>query len=146
LAEIGFDTVYTTNFDALLEDSYRAIGRPFRTLAGELQMPFHGGRQTVSVVKMHGDLRHEEHMTITSEDYRGYLRRYPVIATHLSAMLITRTPLFIGYSLTDPDFISIRNIIRNRLGRFERMYYVVQFDVSPHQQLTLLKENVHVIS
>lgn len=144
--ELPFDTIYTTNFDLLLEDSYSLVRKPFRSLVGELQMPFHGGPLTTSIIKMHGDLRHEEHIIVTQEDYDSYLTDYPVIATHLSAMLITRTALFIGYSLSDPDFNNIREIIRSRLGKFERMAYIIQFDVSPDDVEKMLAENLHVIS
>ncbi len=113
-ARLPFDTVYTTNFDLLLERAYIEEGRPSRSLAGEQQLPFHAGQAAASIVKMHGDLRHEEHIVITQNDYDGFLTRYPVVATHLSAMLITRTPLFIGYSLSDPDFNSIRRVVKDR--------------------------------
>ena len=99
-AELPFDTIYTTNFDLLLEDAFTAFKRPFRSLVGELQMPFHGGPLTTSIVKVHDDLRHEEHVIVTREDYQRYLDTYPVIATHLSAPLITRTAVFVGYSLS----------------------------------------------
>lgn len=145
-ARLPFDTVYTTNFDLLLEDGYSAIGKPFRSLVGELQIPFHGGPLSTNVVKMHGDLRHEEHIVVTRADYESYLDRYPVIATHLSAMLITRTPLFIGYSLSDPDFGHIRNVIRSRLGQFERMAYIVQFNQPSERVEALLDERIHLIN
>jgi hypothetical protein len=50
-------------------------------------MPFHGGPLTTTVIKMHGDLRHEEHIIVTAEDYDRYLTDYPMIATYLSAHL-----------------------------------------------------------
>jgi len=84
-------------------------------------------------------------MVATNEDYDSYLSNYPVIATHLSAMLITRTALFIGYSLSDPDFQNIRNIVRSRLGKFERMAYIIQFDVSQNNIEGMLKDHLHVI-
>jgi hypothetical protein len=143
---LPFDTVYTTNFDLLLEQAYSATGRPFRSLVGELQLPFHAGQTATSIVKMHGDLRHEEHLVITKRDYDSFLTSYPVIATHLSAMLITRTPLFIGYSLTDPDFLSIRAVVRARLGQFERMSYVVQFDASIEDIHSALEQRIHIIN
>ena len=102
--QLPFDTVYTTNFDLLLEDAYVEATRPFRSLVGELQLPFHAGQIASSIIKMHGDLRHEEHIVVTKNDYDTFMERYPVVATHLSAMLITRTPLFLGYSLSDPGF------------------------------------------
>jgi nucleoside 2-deoxyribosyltransferase len=144
--QLPFDTIYTTNFDLLLEDAYFEAARPFRSLVGELQLPFHAGQIASSVIKMHGDLRHEEHMVITKNDYDAFMERYPVVATHLSAMLITRTPLFLGYSLSDPDFENIRKIVRSRLGVFERMAYVIQFDVSPENVEKALDSKLHIIS
>jgi len=145
-AELPFDTVYTTNFDLLLEDAFTAIKRPFRSLVGELQMPFHGGPLTTSVVKMHGDLRHEEHVIVTREDYERYLDTYPVIATHLSALLITKTALFVGYSLSDPDFNHVRQVVRSRLGKFERMAYVLEFRAPGEPATDRLSENLHLIT
>jgi hypothetical protein len=143
---LPFDTVYTTNFDLLLEDAYSEAIRPFRSLVGELQLPFHAGQIASNIVKMHGDLRHEEHIIVTQRDYESYMERYPVVATHLSAMLITRTPMFLGYSLSDPDFENIRKIVRSRLGVFERMAYVIQFDVEPKAVEAALDERLHIIS
>jgi len=146
LVQLPFDTIYTTNFDLLLEDACGFVRKPYRSLVGELQLPFHGGTLTTNIVKMHGDLRHEEHIVINRDDYDGFLERYPVISTHLSAMLITRTALFIGYSLTDPDFNQIREVVRSRLGRFQRMSYVIQFNRSTAETSKLLDEHLHVIN
>jgi hypothetical protein len=130
----------------ILESAYASAGKPFRSLVGELQLPSHAGQTATSIVKMHGDLRHEEHIILTQQDYKDFLERYPVIATHLSAMLITRTPLFIGYSLTDPDFISIRDVVRSRLGQLERMSYVIQFDAQLNEIETALGRRIHTIN
>jgi len=145
-AQLPFDTVYTTNIDLLLEEANSLLRRPYRSLVGELQMPFHGGPLATSIVKMHGDLRHEEHVIVTKEDYADFLNRYPVVSTHLSAMLITRTALFIGYSLTDPDFNHIRDIVRSRLGRFQRMAYIIQFNETDAKVDKMLDEHLHVIN
>lgn len=75
-AALPFDTIYTTNFDQLLEDASQRQRKPFRSIAGESQMPFHGDRLTSSIIKMHGDLRHEEHVIVTAEDYARYLDEY----------------------------------------------------------------------
>lgn len=145
-AQLPFDTVYTTNFDLLLEDACSEVRRPFRSLVGEPQLPFHAGPLATNIVKMHGDLRHEEHVVITRGDYEAFLATYPVIATHLSAMLITRTALFVGYSRTDPDFRQIIEVVRSRLGRFQRMSYLLQFDVALDEINTALDDQVHIIS
>jgi hypothetical protein len=142
LAGLPFDTIYTTNFDLLLESANSLIHKPYRSLVGELQIPFHGGPLSTNIVKMHGDLRHEEHVVITQEDYDRFLDRYPVISTHLSAMLITRTALFLGYSLTDPDFTHIREVVRSRLGKFQRMSYLIQFNQSKKKIEKMLNEHL----
>lgn len=145
-ASLSFETVYTTNFDLLLEDAYHEIKKPFRSLVGESQMPFHGGPLTTSIVKMHGDLRHEEHIIVTEEDFNRYIEDYPVIATHLSAMLITRTGLFIGYGLSDPNFQHIKEVVSSRLGKFERKAYIVQFDATPSDIEKMLQLNLRPIN
>jgi len=145
-ARLPFDTVYTTNFDLLLEDACLEVRLPFRSLVGELQLPFHAGLLATNIVKMHGDLRHEEHVVITRSDYEGFLTTYPVVATHLSAMLITRTALFVGYSRTDPDFQQILEVVRSRLGRFQRMSYLLQFDAAADEIDAALDDQLHVIS
>jgi hypothetical protein len=145
-ASLPFETVYTTNFDLLLEAAYQEIKKTFRPLVGERQIPFHGGPFTTSIVKMHGDLSHVEHIIVTEEDFNRYLEDYPIIATHLSAMLITMTGLFLGYSLSDPNFQHIKEVVRSRLGKFERMAYIVQFDASPSDIEEMRKSNLHTIN
>ena len=66
-AKLPFDTIYTTNFDLLLEDAYQQEKRPFRSLVGEHQLPFHAGETASSVVKMHGDLCHKENIVVTKK-------------------------------------------------------------------------------
>jgi hypothetical protein len=145
-ANLSFDTIYTTNFDLLLEQAWERRRRPYRSLAGELQMPFHGGSLATSIVKMHGDIRHEEHIVVTKRDYDNFLDSYPVVATHLSAMLITRTGLFVGYSRTDPDFTQINDVVRSRLGRFHRMSYLIDFGVPPEEVEQALEDQIHIVS
>lgn len=121
-----FDTVYTTNFDFLLEDAYREVNRnvspmgtnnrPFKVIIGDKQIPLYAGPNTTNLIKMHGDVDHIEYFVITKDHYKRYVKKYPMISTHLSSMLITKTALYIGYSLTDPNFIQIRDVIRQRLG------------------------------
>jgi hypothetical protein len=144
--DLPFDTIYTTNFDLLLEDAFTLAHKPFRSLVGDKQMSFHGGPFDTNIIKMHGDLRHEEYIIITTEDYNDYLKNYPVIATHLSASLITRTPLFIGYSFSDPDFQNIRRVIKERLGKFERMSYLIDFNKNSEEIEAKLDDNFHIIS
>lgn len=95
---------------------------------------------------MHGDFDHVDDLVITKEDYDRYLEGHPVIATHLASMLITRTALFLGYSLRDPNFLQIKDVISKRLGQFERKSYIASFNVTEKQIKEYDEKNLYVIN
>jgi len=141
LAKLPFDIIYTTNFDLLLERAYSSISpaKSFRRLVGERQLAFHAGRNEVTIIKMHGDIDHVDHIIVTSDDYNNYLKDY-------SAMLIMRTPLFIGYSREDLNFKQIETIVTQRLGRFIKMPYVIQFNLTGDQCEEGFDNHIHIIN
>ena len=54
-----------------------------------------------------------------------FLPAIPLLATYLANQLITKTAVFVGYSLDDPDFRQIWHIVSDRLGRSRRMAYTL---------------------
>jgi hypothetical protein len=128
--KLPFDIVCTTNFDFLLERSYSLVPRYCRPIVMEDQLSVSSEKETVTLLKLHGDLHHPERMVVTEEDYDGFLDKYPIVATYLANLLISRTPLFIGYSLEDQDFRQLWQIIGNRLGRLRRTAYALSVDSS----------------
>jgi hypothetical protein len=146
LTRLPFDIIYTTNFDKLIESTYQDKESIPVVIARDDDMSFLGGRRSLSIIKMHGDIDHPRRMVLTTEDYEKYLENHPVMATHLSAMLITRTALFIGYSLSDPNITHINKIICERLGNFKRRSYWIGFDVDNSNNLKLGNEKINVIS
>ena len=77
------------------------------------------------LLELHGDLRHPKRLVVTEADYDGFLANYPLIATYLSNQLITKTAVFVGYSLEDPDFRQIWHVVSDRLGKTRRMAYAI---------------------
>lgn len=124
-AQLPFDTVITTNVDFLLEDAFKRQNRPYVTLVGESQLAIQRRPATTNLLKFHGDLRHPDQLVMTEEDYDGFLRRNALLATYLSWYLLTRDPIFIGYSLDDADFREILAFLRERLGRMSRSAWVL---------------------
>jgi len=108
---IPFDIVCTTNFDFLLERQYELTPRPCTPIVDEEQLSVRVGAASASLLKLHGDLNHPNRLVVTEEDYDGFLSHYPLVATHLSNYLITRTAVLIGYSLDDPDFRQLWQVI-----------------------------------
>lgn len=142
----SFDLIYTTNFDVLLEESYKERGIPFKSIVGPYQFAEFAGHKAINIVKMHGDVNHSEYMIITKEDYDNYLNRYDAFAIHLSGLLMTRTPLFIGYSLKDPNFLQIKQIIESKMKKAIRKGYVVLFNAFQDEIEDYEKMNLSVIN
>lgn len=127
-AKLPFTTIITTNFDSLLEKAYEQVGKSYETIIEEAQLSVDYSETTgkvTRILKIHGDFSNPDRLIITEEDYDTFRDRYPLMSTHIANLLITKTPLFIGYSLNDPDFRGIWETIRSRLGDNVRQAYAL---------------------
>lgn len=148
-----FDTVITTNFDFLLEKAYEFNKRPYRPIVDEEQLSIRDRVSTpkrdkeliIAVLKLHGDLHHPNRLIITEEDYDTFLHKYPLLSTYISYLLMSRTPLFIGYSLDDPDFRQLWQIIGNRLGQLRRRGYVILVNPSKLDQAKYERRGIKIV-
>ena len=143
---LPFETVCTTNFDFLLERGYEGVGKYCRPITDEDQLSTHTGKVTVDLLKFHGDLNHPRRMVVTEEDYAGFIARNPLIATFLANQLIGKTALFIGYSLDDPDFRLIWQIVGDRLGKLRRLAYTVKVGADAREVARFERRGVRVIN
>ena len=144
--EMPFDAVCTTNFDFLLEREYEKGHSYVYTVVDEDQLSINGSPSGTMLLKLHGDLRHPGRLVVTEEDYDEFLSKYPLIATYLANLLITRTAIFVGYSLDDPDFRQIWQIVTNRLGKTRRMAYAIVVGASPSEIARYERRGVKVIN
>jgi SIR2-like domain len=150
-ADLPFDLVITTNYDFLLEDSYTARNRQYYPILSEDQLSTSSlGKsdegKTTRILKIHGDLNNSGNMIITEEDYDTYVEKHPLMATYIANLLITKTPLFIGYSMDDPDFRGIWSIVRSRLGKFQRIGYALSARPSISTRAKFERRGIRVIS
>jgi hypothetical protein len=143
---IPFDTACTTNFDFLLERQYERGPSHVYTVVDEDQLSINGAPAGTLLLKLHGDLRHPSRLVVTEEDYDAFLTKYPLIATYLANLLITRTAVFIGYSLDDPDFRQIWNLVTSRLGRSRRMAYAIMVDAGPSEVTRFERRGVKIVN
>jgi len=98
------------------------------------------------LLKLHGDLRHPTRLVATEEDYDAFLTNYPLIATYLANLLITRTAVLIGYSLDDPDFRQVWQVVTQRLGRNRRNAYAIAVDAKNADVARFARRGVTLIS
>src|SRR5690606_29252042 len=103
-----FACIVTTNYDSLLEDAYarwgaRGIPRAptGRDLAKLGTLLLDGA---FFILKAHGDLGDAASIVLTAEDYRRIIHANPAFQAVLSSLLLTHAVLFVGYSLSDPNF------------------------------------------
>lgn len=143
---IPFDIVCTTNFDFLLEHQYKVTPRYAYPVVDEEQLSVNGHNAGTLLLKLHGDLHHPSRLVVTEEDYDAFLGRYPLMATYLSNLLITKTGVLIGYSLDDPDFRQIWNIVSNRLGKMRRMAYSLMVNAKASDIARFERRGVKVIN
>ena len=148
-ARLGFQNVITTNFDFLLEQAYAERNHRFQTVTSDTQLSvdFSDPENKITrLLKIHGDLDHPAEMIITENDYDTYLENRPLMSTHISNLLMTKTPLFIGYSLNDPDFRGLWQVIRSRLGDHVRQAYAIVPKPDAGTITRFDRRGVHVIA
>ncbi len=143
---IQFDIVCTTNLDFLLERQYELTPRPCTPLIDEDQLSIKVHGSSVTLLKLHGDLNHPNRLVATEEDYDIFLERYPSVATYLANLLITRTAVLIGYSLDDPDFRQVWQVVGERLGKARRVAYVLCVGAKPADVTRFERRGVKVIN
>ncbi|WJI46955.1 SIR2 family protein [Mesorhizobium sp. C120A] len=146
---LPFDIVCTTNFDFLLEKQYdreRQDNRSVHPVVDEDQLSINIGAAGILLLKLHGDIRHPKRLVVTESDYDGFLTNYPLIATYLANQLITKTAVFIGYSLDDPDFRQIWHVVASRLGKTRRMAYAIVVNARPGDIARFERRGVKVIN
>ncbi|WP_406364887.1 SIR2 family NAD-dependent protein deacylase [Streptomyces sp. NBC_01546] len=124
-AKLPFDTVVTTNFDFLVEQGYAEERRPCVPLIGESQLAIQHRPEATYLLKLHGDLNHPDQLVATEDDYDGFVRRNPLLATYLSWVLLGHEPVFMGYSLDDADMREVLTLLRERLGRMTRPAWAI---------------------
>jgi hypothetical protein len=138
--------VCTTNFDFLLEQQYTHTSRFCRPIIDEEQLSISGRESDITLLKLHGDLHHPQRLVVTEEDYDRFLDTYPLLATYLANLLISRTPLLIGYSLDDPDFRQVWQVVNDRLGRLRRPAFAIAVDASATDIARFARRGVRLIS
>jgi SIR2-like domain len=142
---LPFDIICTTNADCLLERGYDAVSRDHHVIVEEEQLSIGVDSRTVTLLKVHGDLNHPHRLVVAEADYDRFIGSNPLLVTYLSNLLITRTALFIGYSLDDPDFRQVLAVVTDRLGALHRQPYVLTYRSTRHERTRFERRGVRCL-
>jgi len=105
VTQIPFDIAITTNYDKLLERSYAKPGYVPSTYTHTQAPNFVDAlwKKKFFILKAHGDVDHKPEMILTERDYRDIVFRSLGYQSALSAIFTTKSILFLGASLVDPE-------------------------------------------
>lgn len=129
LLEGGWENVYTTNYDTLLEDAASISGKQWNTIKCSQDLSF--SKQKKSIIKIHGDLVNSEEKNdlfqfdndysiryiISKEDYINYPKNHEAFTQLMRISLLQGTFCLFGFSGDDPNFISWIKWVRDILVR-----------------------------
>ncbi len=101
LARLATPIIYTTNFDRLLERTFKHLSIPCQVVVSTADIIQATGCGSVQIVKFHGSLEDEDSLVLTESDYYERLEFVTPIDIKLRADSLGKSILFIGYSFTD---------------------------------------------
>jgi NAD-dependent SIR2 family protein deacetylase len=123
LINLPIDTYWTTNYDTLIEDALRHSGKIVDIKIRPESLAVSKKDRDAIVYKMHGDVNDTSFCVITKDDYESYNLSRQLFTTALQGDLVTKTFLFVGFSLDDPNINYILGKIRILLGENARPHY-----------------------
>lgn len=125
LARLPVRTIWTTNYDRLIEKALEAQGKRVDAKYTKEQLHVTRRARDVTVYKMHGDIEHPHQAILTRDDYEIYFRTHDQFITALAGDLVSKTFLFLGFSFTDPNLNYILSRVRVSSGTNQRAHYCI---------------------
>lgn len=136
-----FRTIFTTNYDTLLEDSYN--DNECNIVRNDVDCTYMDKR--LSIYKVHGDFTAPHDIVITTSDYNKYKKSTwpnPIMWNHVISEFSQKHILFIGYSLYDDNILEIITRIAKRVGKNQKQMFLIAPNLSTNQQARLKKMSV----
>lgn len=125
IANLPLETVWTTNYDDLLERAFEAAHKKIDVKRTKENMAITVPRRAVTIYKMHGDKMMPDEAVLTKEDYEAYDHKRSIFSMKLKGDLIERPFLFLDFSFTDPNLDYILSRVRMLLGENQREHYCI---------------------
>lgn len=146
LAELRLQTIFTSNYDELIEHTYTRMGRSLRVSRDAEQ--FRAGLRSedaAHLVKLHGCISDPRSIVLTRDDYAAARVERARIYDDLAGRLDSSTFLFVGFSLTDPNLTAILDDVRFAARGRVPVSYSVQARFDPVRNEYLRSRGINVI-
>lgn len=123
IANLPIRSVWTTNYDDLIEEAFKQAGKRFDVKRRESDFATTRRNSDVVIYKMHGDKTDPAEAILTKEDYEEYHKKRELFTIALKGDLVTKTFLFLGVSFTDPNISYILGRVKQLLEGNARQHY-----------------------
>lgn len=107
LTNFNFKTIWTTNFDTLVEKTLADKNILTNIISDEKNLPNTKCLNRINIYKLNGDINHLNEIVITQEDIDSYNKNHELFLTFLKKELVTNTFLFLGYSFKDTRIVKL---------------------------------------
>lgn len=139
ISNLGARCYVTTNYDQLLEATLRKYRSDYHFQVITNKQPTDCAtimqvREKDFIFKLHGDIDDTESIVLTHEQYRELYGDKSYTLKTLETLLLTRTAVFLGFGLKDPDFLSIKDTIENTFKGSTCTHYAIMSDMSEEEK------------
>ncbi len=139
--------IITTNYDTLLEDAYN--NHSHNLICNIKELSTIPNNKKVNIYKIHGDLLHQEDIIITKTDYNNFYKNRKdtsLFWSNIKSIATSRSIIFIGYSLSDPNIIDIIDALNTELGELRKPIYLIAPNFQSNQIKKLKEKKIHYIN
>lgn len=145
LLNLGWNDLFTTNYDTLLERACLNADHPYTIVYNKDTLLY---SVSPRIVKLHGSFPNIRPYIITEEDYRTYPQRYPEFVNTVRQALIENLFCLIGFSGDDPNFKSWLGWLRDVMGQQISPAYFITYDKNLHdsRRNLLAKQKIEVLN
>lgn len=116
IVELGFPTIYTTNYDRNLEIAFEVFNRPYKKITSVGDIAEAESSATL-IIKYHGDFDDETSLVLAETDYFDRLTFEAPLDVKFRSDALASTILFIGYSMSD---LNIRFLLHRLWSSWRR--------------------------
>lgn len=142
LASISFiEHIITTNYETLFEQTFH----PLNVVHDSRMLPL-SNRRYPTLYKVHGHIDDPNSLIVAERDYQRFFEKADqLLWRHLESLMATRTLLFIGYAVEDPNVLDVFLRVRESLGLNMRPAYVVAPSITPARLAALQRKGIYYI-
>lgn len=112
LADLPITSIWTTNYDRLIERTYDHRNISYSVLTDDKSYRNFDDCAKITIHKIHGDVLLADDVIITRDDYESFTSNHDIVLAELKGEMCSRSFLFLGYSFSDTDIQHILTQIR----------------------------------